>query len=305
MRVIYFGSGAFGVPTLEALTAVHDVMLVVSQPDRPSGRRRLMTPTPAASCADRRGLPTFKPDDPNDPDAIERIHTLQPEAFVVIAYGHKLGPALLDDLFAINLHASLLPKYRGAAPINWAMINGETETGISVITLAQRMDAGGVLGQRKTCIDPIETAGELHDRLAEMGPDLVLDTMQHHCDGTLQPTPQDHSKATRAPKLTKADGTTSFDQPARDVRGRIHGMTPWPGCTVNLDGEPIKLLRVREQQRRPSSALPGEVQPDRTVACSTGSLELLAVQPAGGKSMSFDAYCNGRNIKPGIRIEPL
>ncbi|MDY7109124.1 MAG: methionyl-tRNA formyltransferase [Planctomycetota bacterium] len=306
MRLVYFGSGVFGLPTLHRLADAHEVLLVVTQPDRPAGRKRRLTPTPIAELAADRGIPTIKPESPNEPAAIADIHGRGAEAFVVIAYAHKLGPDLIGDTFALNLHASLLPKYRGAAPINWAMINGERQTGLSIITLAQTMDAGSILAQRATNIDPMETAGELHDRLAELGPDLVLETLDRYRAGTLRPQRQDDAAATRAPRLSKADGTVSFDRPAEAVRCRVHGLTPWPGCTVMLDDAPLRLLRVEQVDTvAGASESPGVVRDDLTIACNPGAVRLLSVQPPGGKSMTFQAYCNGHDVSPGTKMRPM
>jgi methionyl-tRNA formyltransferase len=306
MRLVYFGSGAFGLPSLHRLAEAHEILLVVTQPDRPAGRKRRLTPTPIAEFAQTRGLPTIKPESVNEPAVIEDIRGRGAEGFVVIAYAHKLGPDLLGDTFALNLHASLLPKYRGAAPINWAMMNGERQTGLSIITLAQTMDAGSILARRVTEIDPMETAGELHDRLAEMGPDLVLETLNRHRAGTLEPLVQDESAATRAPRLTKADGTVTFDQPAEAVRCRVHGLTPWPGCTVLLEDAPLRLLRVQDAPAEgPLPGAAGVVRDDLTIACNPGAVRLLSVQPPGGKSMTFPAYCNGHQVFPGARLRPV
>jgi methionyl-tRNA formyltransferase len=303
MRLVYFGSGAFGLPTLEKLIEQHDVALVVTRPDRPAGRKQKLTPTPIAEFASRRGLPVINFPDVNEKSVVDRIRSLEVDAFVVIAFGQKLGPRLLDRTFAINLHGSLLPKYRGAAPINWAMINGETVTGLSVIMLADRMDAGDVLAQISTPIDPMETAGELHDRLARLGPGVVLEVLRQREMGTIRAARQDERFATAAPKLAKADGTVCFDQPASCVRQRIHGVTPWPGCSITIDGRPLRILRaeVVEEQSRHSS--PGTVLDDYSIACSPGTIRFLEVQPPGGKVMSFSAYRNGQPVTVGARCE--
>ncbi|MEM7228970.1 MAG: methionyl-tRNA formyltransferase [Planctomycetota bacterium] len=304
MRLIFFGSGDFGLPTLDHLHAHHDIALVVSQPARPAGRKRVLTPTPIEAYAADHDLPAFTPDAPNDADAIARIHDIDAEAFVVIAYGHKLSEALLGDRFAINLHASLLPKYRGAAPINRAMIANESHTGVSVITLAQRMDAGAVLATSRLRIDPMETAGELHDRLAALGPDVVASVLDDFRRDALAPVTQDETLACPAPKFTKADGTTDFNDHADRIRARIHGLTPWPGCTVRLAEQDLKVTRVRVDQVDGTIAEPGTILDDGTVACATGSIALLAVTPAGGKSMTFEAYRRGRNIEAGTLVSP-
>jgi methionyl-tRNA formyltransferase len=305
MKLVFFGSGSFGLPTLRRLIAQHTASLVVTQPDRPAGRRRKLSPTPVGRIAEEHRLETVRTDDVNDPAVARRIAAAGAGAFVVIDFGQKIGPGVLGDVFAINLHASLLPKYRGAAPINWAVINGETETGVSVIRISQRLDAGDVLAREATPIDPMETAGELEERLSEMGPQIVLETLSRYQSGQLHPAKQDDRLASRAPKLSKADGTVRFDQPAEAVRCRVHGLTPWPGCTVLLDGERLRLLRVVVAEGRQRHAAPGEVLSDRTVACATGSLHLLAVQPPGGKSMSFDAYCHGHPVGAGSGMQPL
>ena len=305
MRLVYFGSGEFGLPTLRRLVEVHDIALVVTQPDRPAGRNRALTATPIGEFAATRGLPIIKPLRVNDPDVVQQIHSVNADAYVVIAFGQKLGPDLLDGHFAINLHGSLLPKYRGAAPIQWAMISGERETGVSVIGLSDRMDAGPIYAQWSTVIQATETAGELHDRLALIGPDAVLEVLATREQHRLIPQQQDERLASKAPKLSKSDGTVRFDQPAFDVARRIHGLTPWPGCTVRLQDRTLRLARVMSLDKTASTAAAGEILDDFTIACSPGSIRLIEVQPPGGKVMSFDAYRNGQPARPGMKLEPL
>jgi len=320
MRIVFFGSGAFGVPTLRALARTHDVPLVVTQPDRPAGRNRRLAPTPVADAAAALGLPSFKPESCNAAESIAQVHEQRADAFIVIAYGQKLGRSLLAARFAINLHASLLPKYRGAAPINWAIIRGERVTGLSVIALADRMDAGDVFGRVETPIDPMETAGELHDRLAALGPDLVLRVLERFQAGAATSCRQDEAAVTLAPKLTKADGAVSFEASNVEVRNRVHGLTPWPGCRVTLRGASLRLHRVEAidaygprstPETSPGStpaampeAVPGTIIGGGCVACGSGSVRLLAVQPAGGKLMSFDAYCAGHEAAIGDQLMP-
>jgi methionyl-tRNA formyltransferase len=316
MRIVFFGSGAFGVPTLRALARAHDVPLVVTQPDRPAGRNRRLAPTPVAEAAAALGLASVKPESCNAAEAVTHVHAQRADAFVVIAYGQKLGHGLLADRFAINLHASLLPKFRGAAPITWAIIRGERVTGLSVISLADRMDAGDVFGQVETPIDPMETAGELHDRLAALGPDLVLRVLEQFAVGAATSCQQNEVAATLAPKLTKADGMVSFDASSVEVRNRVHGLTPWPGCRVTLRGASLRLHRVEsiaaaasrsapeQTPAPPNQPAPGTIIGDGRVACGSGSVRLLAVQPAGGKLMSFEAYCAGHEVADGDRLLP-
>lgn len=305
MRLVYFGSGEFGVPTFRRLTRDHEIVLVVTQPDRPAGRKRAPTPTPIASLAATLGVSVLKPESVNDPEVVRAVRGAHADAYVVIAYGQKLGGSLLEGVFAINLHGSLLPRHRGAAPVNWAIIRGDATTGVSVITLADRMDAGEILGQSVTPIDPMETAGELHDRLALLGPDLVSEVLRRHEAGALTRQPQDERLATRAPKFTKADGTVSFDQPADQVRNRVHGLTPWPGCWVELDGKPLRLHRVLvTQATETSNAPPGTIIEGDLVVCAPGAIRLLAVQAPGGKMMAFAAYRAGHPVPAGSHLAP-
>jgi len=299
MNLVFFGSGSFGLPTLERLRAEHRVVLVVTQPDRPAGRHRRLAATPIGRYAAEHGLDTIKPDDVNDTDTVGRLRQEGPVALVIIAFGQKLGRKLVDRVFAVNLHASLLPKYRGAAPVNWAILNGETETGVSVITISQRIDAGDVLGRRATPIDPRETAGELEGRLAELGPQLMIETLDQFDAGTLAAQPQDDRGASRARRLAKSDGTVHFDQPATAVQRRVHGLNPWPGCTVEFGGTALKINRVEVVDDPLPTGEPGTILPDHTVACASGRVRLLDVQPPGGRAMTFEAYLRGHAAAGG------
>jgi methionyl-tRNA formyltransferase len=309
VKLVFMGSGAFGLPTLEALADEHEIVLVVSQPARPAGRSRRLTPTPIAAWADERGIDVFTPERLDDA-AVDRIRAAGAEAHVVIAYGHKIPPALVDAAFSINLHASLLPRWRGAAPINHAMIAGDAETGVSVIGLAQRMDAGLVFAERRVPIDPRETAGELHDRLARLGPEAVAETLAAYDRGDAAAISrrQDEAAATRAPKLAKADGRLDFTRPARELRQQVHGLTPWPGCAVRVDEHTIKLLRVADEvagdETGDPDAAPGTLLADGRIATGDGRLRPLEVQPAGGRAMSWDEFRRGRQLTPGMLVAP-
>lgn len=313
MRLLFFGSGAFGLPTLKSLCDEHEVVEVISQPDKPAGRKRALTPTPIAQWALEQGYTVPRVENVNTTEFIEQVKDYSADASVVIAFGQKLGPELIDAMgrLAVNLHASLLPKYRGAAPINWAMIDNEPVTGNSVIALAQRMDAGVVYATNETPIDPHETAGELHDRLSEMGPEVVGKVIQQLADGALAPIEQDESVATKARKFTKADGTVSFDQPADLVRARVHGLTPWPGCRVRwikADGTDRGLLtlkRVADEQAKTSNK-PGTLHGLLSVACADGgSVKLLELQAPGGKVMSAEDFARGQGLATGDWLESL
>lgn len=304
LRLVFLGSGAFGLPTLEALAQRHDIRLVVTQPDRPAGRGRTLTATPIGGWAADRGLPVLKPENVNAPAELTAVRAIEADAFVVIAFGQKLSSDLLGTTFAINLHASLLPAYRGAAPINWALIDGCDETGVSVISLAQRMDAGLVYARRTTTIGQTETCGELHDRLAGLGPEVMLATLDAFARGTLAGEVQDEAKATKARKLSREDGRLDVRAAnARALRGRIHGLTPWPGCDLVIGGQSVRLIRVRDHAD--GGGTPGTILSDRTIACASGRLEVLEIQPLGGNVMSLDAYRAGRRWEAGLAITPV
>ncbi len=306
MDLLFLGSGEFGLPTLRRLAAEHRVLAAVTRPERPAGRRRVPSPTPVARTAGDLGIPVIADEDVNRPDTVRRLRDLGAGALVVIAFGQKLGEELLAASLAINLHASLLPRYRGAAPVNWAIIRGETETGLSVIRMSGRIDAGDVLAQKATPIDPRETAGELEERLAAMAPPIVTGVLDAWRRGTLRPIAQDERLASRAPKLRKADGTVSFDQPAACVRNRVHGLSPWPGCRVQSGGTILRLARVEVASALGLEAAPGTVLPDGVVACRPGAVRLLEVQPPGGRIMPFGDYIRGHDPgSSGLRLEPL
>lgn len=307
MRVVFFGSGRFGVPTLRALARQHDVAAIVTQPDRPAGRGKTLSPTPIAQAAAETppGVEVLKPEKVNTPEVRDHIRGIEADAWVVIAFGQKLGPKLLAEKFAINLHASLLPRWRGAAPINAAILAGDETTGVSVITLADEMDAGFVLGQGARPLDPSLTIGELHDVLAEDGVPVVLDVLERHANGTLEPVEQDADKVTLAPKLSKADGWIDFAAPASACRNRVHGLTPWPGVSINLAGVSTKLLRVAAEASSHAAAPGTLIDPAGLVACGHGTaLRLITIQPAGKKPMDFAAFANGRSLTGGELATP-
>jgi len=306
VNILYFGSGAFGLPTLESIAREHTIAAIVTQPARPAGRRRTMTPTPVAAWAHEHtpDAPVLTPERVNEPGVADTIRSIHADAWVVIAYGQKLGRALLADRFAVNLHASLLPRWRGAAPINHAILAGDTQTGVSVITLADRMDAGDVLAQARIGIEPSMTAGELHDRLATLGAPVIGRTLEDLARGSLNPAPQDESLVTLAPKLSRADSWVDIRRCAEACRRRVHGLTPWPGVSVQIGDERVRLLRV-EQAPAESDQPPGTlIEPTRgVVACGGGTrLRLLEVQPAGGRAMAWADFARGRTMPQGLII---
>lgn len=307
VNLVFLGSGSFGLPTLEALARSHRVTGVVTQPDRPAGRGGKLTPTPIGewAAANLPGVPLLKPENINEPSVLAQVRAFQADAWVVIAFGQKLSPPLLADRFAINLHASLLPRWRGAAPINWAILGGDTETGNSVISLADRMDAGLVYGQSKRAIEPQQTAGELHDLLAADGPALVMRVLDEHARGIARGEKQDESRVTLARKLKREDATIDVRASADECRRRVHGLTPWPGVTMSLAGETIKLLRVGASDESHGAATGTLLDASRgTVACGRGVLQLLEIQPPGKRAMAWGDYARGRKFETGAKLAP-
>lgn len=313
MRIIFFGSGAFGVPTLEYLARAHEILGIISQPDRPAGRGTALTPTPVSAWALEHApaMPLYRPESINDTEWTDRVRAHGADAWVVIAYGQKLSKRLLADRFAINLHASLLPRWRGAAPINAAILAGDPETGNSVITLADRMDAGLVLGRSSRPIDPQWTAGELHDLLAADGPALVEDVLAGHESGSRAAEVQDESLVTIAPKLGRADAWVDFGAVADEVRRRVHGLTPWPGVAVGVGDTEVRVLRVKvggfDHETGDESAEPGALLDAQAglVRCGEGTvLRVLDVQPAGKRPMPWSAFVNGRRVETGTILAP-
>jgi methionyl-tRNA formyltransferase len=302
MNVVFLGSGAFGLPTLRALAHEHTIAAIVTQPDRRAGRGGKTTPTPIGAWAAEHlsTIPLLKPERVNEPSVREQVRAFNADAWVVIAFGQYLGSKLVEDRFAINLHASLLPRWRGAAPINAAVLAGDTRTGNSVITIAKEMDAGDVLGQSRRPIEPTQTAGELHDLLADDGPALVLNVLADRTAGTLVHETQAETKVTLAAKMNKADGWIDFNDSAATARCRVHGLNPWPGVTVQHRDQPLKLLRVMDHNAH-ADAAPGTITDPAAglVACATGTLRLIEVQPAGKRPMPWADYANGRQVKPG------
>lgn len=315
MRVVYFGSGAFGLPTLGRLFERHEVAAVITQPDRPSGRGGRPTPTPVAEQVARAHpqVELLKPERIRETAVVQRVRSIPADAWVVIAYGQKLPSALLEGRFAINLHASLLPRWRGAAPINAAILAGDTVTGNSVITLADRMDAGLILGQTERAIEPTRTAGELHDLLAADGPDLVERVLSQHAGGTLAPRTQDESLVTIAGKLSREDDSFDAQQPADFLRRQIHALTPWPGVTVVFDPEsPGAIFGKIGRAATGEPVGEGGHEPGRLinadageVACGHGStLRVLEFQPRGKRMMSWAEFRRGagRALRAGVRV---
>ena len=309
MRIVYLGNGEFGVECLNALAgSSHSLEFIVTQPAHPAGRGRKPKPTPVACWANTHSIPFTETQDVNAPAIIDKIAEFGAELIVVIAFGQKVGNELikLPPKGAVNVHASLLPKYRGAAPINWAIINGESQTGISIITLAEKMDTGKILAQAKTNIGEDETASQLHDRLAKLAAPLLLKTLKQIAAGTAVYTEQDHAKATLAPKLKKSDGFLDFNDSARSLRRKILGFWPWPGASaIYVSKKTSKSQRVTIamaeviETSNPTGLPAGTLDENLSVICAEDALKIIKIKPADRSLMNFTAFVNGWQTRPG------
>ncbi len=309
MNIVFLGSGEFGVPCLNGLLqSKHDLRFIVTQPTRAAGRGRKPLPTPVAQWASTNSIPFIETENVNTSQAVGKIADFRPDLIVVIAFGQKVGKELINlpPKGAINVHASLLPKYRGAAPINWAIINGESQTGISIITIAEKIDAGQILSQEKTAILANETAGDLHDKLAQIAAPLLIKTIDCIADGTITCTEQDHSKATLAPKLKKSDGFLDFNEPAKVLARKIRGLWPWPSSlavyssknTQKSLGVMIAFAEVVKNSN-PSNLPAGTLDENLNIICGRDSLKITRIKPEGSRLMDFADFVNGQHTLPG------
>ena len=315
MKIVYLGSGEFGIECLNAIeNSGHELVFVVTQPPNPAGRGRKPNPTPVARWAKKNEIPFIETDNANTPETIEKISDFQPDLILVIAFGQKIGSDLINlpPKGAINVHASLLPKYRGAAPINWTIINGETKTGISIITLSKKIDAGKILSQSQIEIEPDETAGSLHDRLAQLAVPLLMETIDKIEVGTAVYIEQDDSKATAAPKLDKSIGFLDFSEPAQILERKIRGLCPWPGASANYisrkTGKSTRITIAMAEivtTEKPVGLLPGRLDENLNIICGENALKVTQIKPSGSALMEFKDFVNGRHTEPGDMFEKI
>lgn len=302
MRVLFYGTPAFALPTLRALLARHTVVAVVTQPDRPAGRGQRPRASPVKQLAERGGLPVVQPPRLRDPGWERELRAFQPDIAVVVAFGQILPRAVLDvpPRGSINVHASLLPRLRGAAPVAWAIIRGEPETGVTTFLMDEGMDTGPVLLQRAVPISPDETAGELGARLAELGAAVLVETLEQL--DTITPAPQDTGAATLAPRLRKEDGTLEWTRPATELAALVRGVNPWPGAAMQTPAGRVIIWRARAV---PGSAEPGVlVRAGTALAVGTGDglLEPLEVQPENRRAMPWASFLHGTRLGPGVTV---
>jgi methionyl-tRNA formyltransferase len=302
VRLVFLGTPAFAVPTLERiLAASHEVLAVYTQPDRPKGRGGALAASPVKMAAVSRSLPVYQPERIKRPEPLEHLASLRPDVMVVVGYGQIISQSIIDvpPLGIVNVHASLLPKYRGAAPVQWALARGESVTGVTTMRIDAGLDTGDILLMRETPISPGETAIELGARLAILGADLLVETLDGLSAGAIVPRKQDHAQATLAPILRKEDGVIDWRLPAAEIYNKVRGFVPWPGAYTRFRGEGLHVWggAVAEPS---SSGPPGSlsVRGRRVlVACGGGtSFELLEVQLEGRKRVAVEAFVNGRRL---------
>jgi methionyl-tRNA formyltransferase len=308
MRIVFMGTPDFAVPALEALLkSGDDVVGLVTQPDRPKGRGQALTPSPVKLIAQREHIPVLQPTKMKDPDFLASLSAWKPDLIAVAAFGRILPPAILSlpPKGCINVHGSLLPKYRGAGPIQWAIINGETETGITTMLMDEGMDTGAMLLQEKIRIEPDDTAGSLSPRLALLGGRLLVETLKLLKAGTLVPQVQDHAQATMAPLLKKEDGVIDWRLPAAALANRIRGLTPWPGAYTFL-GQDRWMLYGAVALTEQAAELPGRItavtKDEIHVATGEGVLGVKELQPANSRRMTVAQYLAGHSIEVGLQL---
>jgi len=306
LRIIFMGTPEFACPTLKTLIERGEqVVAVVTQPDRPKGRGQQTLPPPVKLLAQEHGIPVLQPVKVRHPDAIEEIRALKPDLIVVVAFGQILPKALLEipARGCINVHASLLPRYRGAAPLNWCIINGETETGVTTMMMDVGLDTGDMLLKRATPIDPDEDTSSLHDRLSRIGAELLAETVDLLAEGRLVPEKQDDALTCYAPMLKKEDGEIDWGKDAPGIKNLVRGMTPWPGAYSYLDE---KLLKVYRVQSASGEGIPGEVlaagRDGIEVACGEGSVVIHELQLEGKKRLPAAEFLAGCKLVPGATL---
>jgi len=308
LRIVFMGTAELACASLKALlaSATSQVVAAVTRPDRPKGRDMKAQPTPVKTIAKEAGLPVLQPEKARDPNFLSELTELKPDVIVVVAYGQILPQIILDlpTFGCINVHASLLPKYRGAAPIQWAILDNEPETGVSIMKMTAGLDTGDVLSRRATPIGPDETADLLHDRLAVIGAELLLETLAPYVAGAITPQRQDNTASSYARKIIKEDGRMDWSRPALELRNRMRAFTPWPGAFVNWSAQGrSRLLKIWRAQIEPRQGRPGEIleagKAALVVACGTDALRIEQLQLEGGRKMTAAEFLTGHELKAG------
>ncbi|MCR6544638.1 methionyl-tRNA formyltransferase [Dehalobacterium formicoaceticum] len=306
MRVIFMGSPDYALPSLDQLlSSPHQVVAVVTQPDRPKGRGQQMAFTPVKERALAKGIPVLQPQKINEGGFIAQLKDLAPDVLVVVAYGQLLNEALLTmpPKGCINVHASLLPKYRGAAPIHWSIIQGEGETGVTTMLMDRGMDTGAMLLKKKVPIEKQDTVGSLHDKLAETGGELLMETLALLENDQIRPVPQSHEEASYASLLGREHEQIIWQKNAREVHNQVRGLNPWPGAYTLFGGKTIKIWETQVEdegvQERPGLVLDIRNGQGILVACGRGSLWLRLLQPQGKRPMPGEDWARGVRLEKG------
>ena len=312
LKLLFMGTPAFALPALDLLhSSVHEIAAIVTQPDRLSGRGQSMRHSPVKQCAVSNRIETCQPEKLGEDVFLSWLDNLKPDLIVTVAFGRMLSNRLLKTppLGCINLHASYLPAYRGAAPIHRAVIDGADYSGVSIIELTQEMDGGAVYLQKKVAIGPEDTAGMLHDRLSVSGAELLLETVKALSEGAAVKTPQDPALVTYAPPLSPADERLDWKLSASELHNRVRGLNPWPGAYTTFRGKRVKVWKsilLKDDDQNMDPVVPGTIlsvdEGSLKVATGKGSLILTDLQPAGKKTMLAAAFCCGYRIEPGDRL---
>lgn len=304
MRIIYMGTPDFAVPALEKLVkSKHEVVAVFTQPDKPQGRKMIMTPPDVKVCAEKYSIPVYQPNTFKDEEAVKTVQDLLPDVIVVAAYGKILPKSVLDipKYGCINIHGSLLPKYRGASPIQQSVLNGDKITGITTMLMDVGLDTGDILMQAETEIGENETSGELFDRLALMGGDVLMDTLSALENGEITPKKQDESLASHTVKIDKSACPIDFSKTAQEIHNQIRGLNPWPVATTKIAGKNVKIHSSRLCKNNGKAGTILSVKP-LIVACGEQSIEICQLQPEGKKSMTAQAFTAGHKLEIGETV---
>lgn len=304
MRIVFMGTPDFAVPSLEALLRRgHEIAAVYTQPDKPKGRGHKLLPPPVKALALERGLPVCQPVTLRNGEAVETLRAMEPELIVVAAYGKILPPDVLaiPKYGCINVHGSLLPKYRGAAPIQWAVLNGEKISGVTIQRMAEGIDTGDILARAETEIGPDETSGELFDRLKVLGAELLIDTVDKL--NTFTPEPQDEALATYAPMLQKEMGAIDWTKSAAAVHNLVRGLNPWPAAYLAVDGKRMKLFKTRVVKAKGLPGVLTVMDGEMTVFCGEDAVQLVELQPENGKRMRGSDYLRGHPLAHDVKVQ--
>ncbi|TWI71206.1 methionyl-tRNA formyltransferase [Desulfobotulus alkaliphilus] len=306
LNLVFMGTPEFALPPLQALAgAGHRILAAYTQPDKPKGRGKKIQPPPVKEAALSLGIPVFQPSSMKDEKIYHELSALSPDVFVVVAYGHILPARLLEipRLGAVNIHASLLPRYRGAAPIQWAVTSGESRTGVTTMRMDAGMDTGDILLQRSLPIGPQDTSADIHDKLSILGAELILETLEGLAEGSIQPLPQNAGEATYAPLLKKSHGRINWDLPAPAIDAHVRGMNPWPGAFTRLGETDYKIFKVQPLAMEHQS-LPGTVLPSPPgsliIAAAKDAVVISELQGPSGKRMGIADFLRGKPLNAGM-----